>query len=144
MISCFTPEELEFMPPIGELKRLTDRQRASLVAHQQVTRPDRHTWADVRGPLVYFIESGPGGPIKIGWTGEELFERVRKLQTGNPAKLDVVGCFVSDQRVERHFHRGLRDSRIRGEWYERTAALPRLYRVLDGLPELSLFDARRT
>jgi hypothetical protein len=37
--------------------------------------------------VVYFVQAGDGGPIKIGPTTNDIRERVKRLQTGNPENL---------------------------------------------------------
>jgi hypothetical protein len=66
--------------------------------------------------LVYFIQSGDDGPIKIGFT-RNLAARLRQLQTGHPAKLRVLRAFRGDERLEAWLHRHFAAHRLNGEWF---------------------------
>jgi hypothetical protein len=83
---------------------------------------------------IYFIESGKGGPIKVGWAKDSVSERLTILQTGNPEHLNLVGVVVGDVQAERALHRVLGWARIRGEWFAREPALRVLDRLRRGLP----------
>lgn len=72
--------------------------------------------------LVYFIQAGDDGPIKIGWTASSNVEkRLRGLQTGNPHRLylraTVSGTLYSEQMLQRL----LGNSRLEGEWFKADA-----------------------
>jgi len=71
---------------------------------------------------LYFVESGKGGPIKIG-RARNVQQRIDDLQTGNPSRLrllgTMVGCFAKEQRV----HRMFASAHIHGEWFHRTPEL---------------------
>ena len=99
------------------------------------------TCAHVRGPLVYFVEAGVGGPIKVGWTADSLYDRITALQTGNPLRLDPVAAFRGDLWREGLVHRLLGADRIRGEWFERRPALDLFVLVREYDSSLVLFDA---
>ena len=70
----------------------------------------------------YFIQSGDDGPIKIGFTSkEDPKERLRDLQTGNPAKLHLIATISGD--VERELHEQFKHDRISGEWFHASPEL---------------------
>jgi hypothetical protein len=71
---------------------------------------------------VYFI--GPReGPIKVGWTSGQTEKRRGDLQVGNPAVLRVWGAIAGPKSLEQTSHSLLDRWRVRGEWFEREAAL---------------------
>jgi len=63
--------------------------------------------------LIYFVQVGDTGPIKIGRT-ENLRRRFANLQIGNPAKLRVIG--VIPEEIELHCE--FADIALRGEWFK--------------------------
>lgn len=74
--------------------------------------------------LVYFIQSGKKGAIKIGRT-KNLAKRLERLQCGNPFELRVLAtipCGSEEECIglEARLHRFFRKSRIRGEWFKGT------------------------
>lgn len=66
---------------------------------------------------VYFIQVGTDGPIKIGFTKNNIKARVRAMQTVSPHILHWIGCFVGSRDDERNAHRLLQNSSLRGEWF---------------------------
>ena len=87
------------------------------------------------GLVVYFVQSGTDGPIKIG-SSEDLASRLSTLQTGCAEPIRLLGAVrVSDPVVERRLHRHLSEHRLRGEWFaphpDVFAALERLSGGLD-------------
>lgn len=77
---------------------------------------------------VYFIgEVGSDEYVKVGFTRHpDAEKRRRKLQTGNPRKLEVlVQCMAGDVRdVERDFHQLFESNRVEGgEWFRQTPAM---------------------
>jgi DNA-binding XRE family transcriptional regulator len=67
--------------------------------------------------VVYFIQAGAGGAIKIG-VAEDISRRVAGLQTGCPDLLTVLAVLPGTQRDERRLHSMLRAFRHRGEWFK--------------------------
>jgi hypothetical protein len=66
--------------------------------------------------VVYFIQSGDGGQIKVGTT-DDLPYRLRLLQSGNPEELTVLATLPGGRREEAQLHRALLLHRRRGEWF---------------------------
>jgi DNA-binding MarR family transcriptional regulator len=74
--------------------------------------------------VVYFIGNADSGPIKIGFTSsEEPSNRLRSLQTASPVELKVLGYINGGVKVEGRIHSFLHLHRLKGEWFERDAAL---------------------
>jgi hypothetical protein len=67
--------------------------------------------------FVYFIQSGEHGPVKIGWTGRDPHDRLRKLQTGNPEELLLRHVIPADLATEKQLHTRFKPARIRLEWF---------------------------
>ena len=72
---------------------------------------------------VYFIESGPGGPVKIGYTSDTPQSRIRVMQTGNPSRLRLLASMEGTEADEAELHERFEDARIRGEWFHPTKML---------------------
>ena len=65
--------------------------------------------------IVYFIGC-ERGPVKIGTT-VNLAARLKKLQTGNPAKLKVLAIVRGGASVEASYHERFEAYRLQGEWF---------------------------
>lgn len=73
---------------------------------------------------VYFIGDGNLGPIKIGFSSQsDLKSRLGQLQTASPNQLEIIGSFNGYVKNEQKVHHFLAPHRLRGEWFEREAAL---------------------
>jgi sRNA-binding protein len=66
---------------------------------------------------VYFVQAGPGGPIKIG-IADDLAARVAGLQTANAAKLSLLTWCHGGLPRERELHRQFAALRLHGEWFQ--------------------------
>ena len=66
--------------------------------------------------MIYFIQCGVGGPIKIGHSDNPR-NRLRGLQSANPFKLVLRGVIGGDRTDEQIMHNRLRPKRVRGEWF---------------------------
>jgi hypothetical protein len=73
--------------------------------------------------VVYFVSAGDDGPIKVGFTGGALRRRLADLQVTSPVRLRVIFAVKGGQPEERKTHRELREHRLHGEWFERSAVL---------------------
>ncbi len=69
--------------------------------------------------LIYFVQAGVGGPIKIGITSD-LENRLAGLKTSCPYPLSVIGTVQGTRSDERLLHLCLTCSRMTGEWFEPT------------------------
>ena len=68
--------------------------------------------------VVYFIQMGGFGPIKIGYASN-VDKRLSSLQTGNPEKLRIIKTIpASSKQDESSFHKMFSHLRISGEWFE--------------------------
>jgi len=66
--------------------------------------------------MIYFIQQGIDGPIKIGTT-DDINKRIATLQTGSPHKLRLIGVIEGDQEKERQLHNFFSAYRLTGEWF---------------------------
>lgn len=66
--------------------------------------------------LVYFIQSGDDGPIKIGYT-TSINTRLPTLQTAHPWVLHVIGTVPGSVLDEARAHNALAEYRMIGEWF---------------------------
>ena len=71
--------------------------------------------------MIYFVQAGTGGPIKIGYCSDRkgaLERRILALQVGNPFKLTVARTIPGGSRqLERRLHQQFRNLRMEGEWF---------------------------
>lgn len=69
--------------------------------------------------MIYFIQQGGMGAIKIGYTEDEntLETRLSSLQSASPIELVLIGVIAAERRNERLIHSQFADFRIRGEWF---------------------------
>jgi hypothetical protein len=79
---------------------------------------------------VYVMQGDPGTPIKIGHAVNPI-ARLATFQTGNPQELRLLWVTPGGEPLERAFHRRLKGSRIRGEWF----GAPGADRFLEWMPE---------
>lgn len=69
------------------------------------------------GPVVYFVQAGPEGPIKIGYA-KRVAARFAELQTANAEPLILLGVLFDGTRsLEAQTHLRFADFRLRGEWF---------------------------
>lgn len=73
--------------------------------------------------MLYVIRAGGSGHYKIGFTSkEDVYCRVKQLQTGNPLKLSVVLTIDGDESDEAFWHMTFahRMTEAMNEWFELT------------------------
>lgn len=71
--------------------------------------------------MIYFVQSGTTGPIKIGYTSkDDVKERIANLQTSHHEQLHLLGIMAGDKEIETKLHLFYSPHRIRGEWFEST------------------------
>lgn len=69
---------------------------------------------------LYVIRAGDTGYYKVGITKRDVTLRLKQLQTGNHARLEVVRCYQVDdmEADEAMIHKRLTKHHVSGEWYE--------------------------
>lgn len=72
--------------------------------------------------MIYFIQCGISGPVKIGFTNSDtrnaVEERLKSLQTGNPVELRVIAVRFGKKGIENELHKQFEMYRLYGEWYQ--------------------------
>jgi hypothetical protein len=67
--------------------------------------------------FVYFLQSGPDGPIKIGWS-QDVTRRIEELQTANARRLVLLGTMPGRMEDEAALHTRFAHLRMEGEWFQ--------------------------
>jgi len=68
--------------------------------------------------VVYFIRQGLTGPIKIGYSTNGIYKRLKGLQTGNSSILYPVGAIIGGTKeTEKVLHDRFAHLKIKGEWF---------------------------
>ncbi len=67
--------------------------------------------------MIYFLQSGEGGPIKIGHTEGHVNWRLRSLQHSSPYELRILGVEEGGRNMEQMLHRQFKAYRFRSEWF---------------------------
>ena len=82
-------------------------------------------------PTVYFIQAnGPSGPVKIGYTGRRVSQRLAEGQTFAPEELTVLVEAPGTPADEAKLHRLFAPLRLRGEWFRYEGELRELVMML--------------
>lgn len=82
--------------------------------------------------MIYFIQMGEDGPIKIG-KADDPRQRLNSLQIGCPVALTLLGVLDGDVEREADLHAGFDDARLRGEWF---SPVPDLLALIAGSKQL--------
>jgi hypothetical protein len=96
--------------------------------------------------MIYFVQCGTDGPIKIGCTQGCVVGRVRQLQGLSPHEMTPLCAHEGDRRVEHQLHKLFAAYRIRGEWFEPAKPILdhiKLFQGLDYYNKLHRPDLRR-
>lgn len=83
--------------------------------------------------MVYFIQAGDNGPIKIG-SSRNPQERLGMLQVGNHAELKMIATVPGSVPLEREVQEDLKAFRRGREWFDPTPE------VLDYIEKIQLVD----
>ena len=75
--------------------------------------------------MVYFIQIGKNGPIKIGFS-KNVGKRFGALQNGIPYELNMLIAVEGDRHLEKFFHQEFKQDRIKGEWFKPSQRLCKL------------------
>ena len=67
--------------------------------------------------MVYFIQADKNGPIKIGVSNNPS-ARLRQLQTGSHASLNLLAVIDGDMKKEHEIHKMFEKFRTDGEWFQ--------------------------
>ncbi len=66
--------------------------------------------------MIYFIQAGENGPIKIG-SSDDPEKRMADLQVANAAELKLLWKYTGDRFSESDIHCTFKHEKIRGEWF---------------------------
>lgn len=87
--------------------------------------------------VLYFIQEGNSGAIKIGWTANCPHRRLDAIQTGNSENLRLVGVLPDQNKsTECVWHDRFKHVRKRAEWFWPTCEL--LDAIKDLIPDADL------
>jgi len=75
--------------------------------------------------MIYFIQSGSAGPIKIGYTRDRdsIQKRMYHLQNAQPVELNLIFTIEGTKKDEANLHARFKKYHIRGEWFKASRAL---------------------
>jgi hypothetical protein len=84
--------------------------------------------------MLYFIQHGTDGPVKIGIVGGKtpaaVVTRLSSLQVGNPVRLRIIGFCEGGAKEEALLHKQFDKYRVSGEWFDFTPELINLIQTL--------------
>lgn len=100
--------------------RWTSDKRIRQIAKRHAAPP----MPDTDPQIVYFVRNADTGQIKIG-ISNDVTRRLRTLQTGSAAALDLLGTMPGGRAKEAELHARFADSRTGGEWFDPTPELDR-------------------
>lgn len=86
--------------------------------------------------LVYFIQCGDEGPIKIG-KSTNVESRLQSLQGASPYKLNLLAWFLGVSADETRLHELFAKHRMRGEWFEPSEDIYRYIMDIMPWPEIA-------
>lgn len=84
--------------------------------------------------MIYFIQQGEGGPIKIG-SAENVTCRLISLQIASPVELKLLAIQTGSGSEEKELHRQFRTLWIRGEWFKPRKRLMSYIASIAGRPK---------
>lgn len=91
--------------------------------------------------FVYFVQAGPDGPIKIGFTASLPKRRLNELVTASPFALRILGYVQGTINFERRLHARLKVHRTKGEWFApHSEVLEAVRETLARSPQVSVPD----
>lgn len=91
--------------------------------------------------MIYFIQCGTDGPIKIGQTGGHVVWRCKQLQHSSPFELHILGCHEGGLKEEAELHRRFSHARFRNEWFNPIEEIWGHIRATDAASKFESFDA---
>ncbi len=94
------------------------------------------------GMVVYAVQQGTGGAVKIG-RANDIGRRLKSLQTGSPAPLVVLATWPGGAELEHEMHVKYAEYRLHGEWFD-AAIVPSLTGSGPCLPHVAPKKAMNT
>mgnify|MGYP001017090111 CR=1 FL=1 len=86
--------------------------------------------------MIYFIQSGDNGPIKIGHTEGHVVWRLRQIQHSSPYELVILGIEEGGHAYEQALHRRFKAHQFRNEWF---LPVPDLLKYIDDIGGIENF-----
>jgi hypothetical protein len=113
-----SPDGKLYLPDSHERRDARDEE----LKMRAMARSELATFAPLPPPaalpsLVYFIQRGEDGPVKIGHS-KNVRGRLSALQTGIPERLRVLGVLDGGKAEEQRLHRYFGAYCIQGEWFK--------------------------
>lgn len=73
--------------------------------------------------MIYFIQCGKKGPVKIGMTRTTISDRLAQFRVHNPYPLYVIrrikmDNYITEEMAETFLHYHFSERKIRGEWFK--------------------------
>lgn len=95
--------------------------------------------------MIYFVQEAwsDKSPIKIGFSGGDVRNRVSHLQSASPAPLCLLAAVDGSQQDEQKEHRRWKHLRLHGEWFRADAELVEYIGSFRCIPELFGVAGRR-
>lgn len=98
--------------------------------------------------MLYAIQVGEDGPVKLGVTTRDPVPRLKDLQTSHHEQLHLRAAWDGDAVDERRLHRRFAGARLKGEWFTFTAQLQAFVEAYKSdfapaLAEVAAITARR-
>jgi hypothetical protein len=102
----------------GYLRRVRDRRpNGTLGPATYLLADDVPSAEHDNSGYAYAIASQPAALVKIGCS-RNVRDRLAGLQTGSPAKLNVIWMAPGGRALEAHLHDAFSARRVRGEWFD--------------------------
>ena len=89
--------------------------------------------------MVYFVQRGENGPIKVGFVAanRSMERRLIELQVGSAEPLYLLAALPrAGRQTEKKIHAALASDRMQGEWFENSSTIRKLIRVYQERPDL--------
>lgn len=67
--------------------------------------------------MVYFIQQENGGPIKIGYTKNNIQGRLSVIQAHSPFNFKLIYSMEGTSKTETAIHKEFESDRIKNEWF---------------------------
>lgn len=86
--------------------------------------------------MIYFIKS-ESGHVKIGYTEDDVGQRLYSLQCGCPFKLNILKIINGSRKHEKAIHKIFKENKTQNEWFKLS---PNLEKFIDNplLPDISM------
>jgi len=73
--------------------------------------------------MIYFAQQGKSGPIKIGFTDNDVRTRLYQLRTSSPTQINLIGTIHGDKEKESSIHEYFKEFHIKNEWFQPTTEI---------------------